>query len=83
MKEAKEAGLGIGVSFYSQAVNEAEAIEEANLVVQAQGDISSNAIDFRILLIFPHGKFIGIIRHIAFLGKPDVITGKLGQIQFP
>ena len=35
MKEAKEAGLGIGVSFYSQAVNEAEAIEEANLVVQA------------------------------------------------
>ena len=31
MKEA----LGIGVSFYSQAVNEAEAIEEANLVVQA------------------------------------------------
>lgn len=35
MKEAKEPGLGIGVSFYSQAVNEAEAIEEANLVVQA------------------------------------------------
>lgn len=35
MKEAKEAGLGIGVSFYSQAVNEEEAIEEANLVVQA------------------------------------------------
>ena len=35
MKEAKEAGLGIGVSFYSQAINEAEAIEEANLVVQA------------------------------------------------
>lgn len=34
MKEAKEAGLGIGVSFYSQAINEAEAIEEANLVVQ-------------------------------------------------
>lgn len=35
MKEAKEAGLGIGVSFYSQAVNEAEAVEEANLVVLA------------------------------------------------
>lgn len=35
MKEAKEAGMGIGVSFYSQAINEEEAIEEANLVVQA------------------------------------------------
>lgn len=32
---AKEAGLGIGVSFFSQAVNEAEAVEEATLVVQA------------------------------------------------
>lgn len=35
IKEAKEAGLGIGVSFYSQAINEAEAVEEATLVVQA------------------------------------------------
>lgn len=32
---AKEAGLGIGVSFYSQAATEAEAVEEANLVLQA------------------------------------------------
>lgn len=31
---AKEAGLGVGVSFYSQAANEAEAVEEANLVLQ-------------------------------------------------
>jgi len=31
---AKEAGLGVGVSFYSQAANEAEAVEEAMLVVQ-------------------------------------------------
>lgn len=31
---AKEAGLGVGVSFYSQAVNEAEAVEEAMLVLQ-------------------------------------------------
>lgn len=35
LKDAKEAGLGIGVSFYSQAVNEAEAVEEANMVVLA------------------------------------------------
>lgn len=31
---AKEAGLGVGVSFYSQAANEAEAVEEAMLVLQ-------------------------------------------------
>lgn len=35
MKQAKEAGLGVGISFYSQAANEAEAVEEANLVLQA------------------------------------------------
>lgn len=37
MNQAKEAGLLVGVSFYSQAVNEAEAVEEANLVLQALG----------------------------------------------
>lgn len=35
MSQAKEAGMLVGVSFYSQAVNEAEAVEEANLVLQA------------------------------------------------
>ena len=35
MTSAKGAGLGVGVYFYSQAVNEAEAVEEANLVLQA------------------------------------------------
>ncbi|MGN0132790.1 MAG: GH25 family lysozyme [Lachnospiraceae bacterium] len=34
MASAKEAGLGVGVYFYSQAANEAEAVEEANLVLQ-------------------------------------------------
>lgn len=32
---AKEAGLSVGVSFYSQAVSIEEAVEEANLVVMA------------------------------------------------
>lgn len=34
-QKAKEAGLSIGVSFLSQAVTQEEAVEEANLVVQA------------------------------------------------
>ncbi|MCH5281422.1 MAG: hypothetical protein J1E61_08120 [Lachnospiraceae bacterium] len=33
--EAKAAGLSVGVSFYSQAVTEEEAIEEANFVIAA------------------------------------------------
>ena len=35
LTQAKEAGLSVGVSFYSQAVTEAEAIEEANFVIEA------------------------------------------------
>lgn len=35
MTSAKGAGLGVGIYFYSQAANEAEAVEEANLVLQA------------------------------------------------
>ena len=35
---AKEAGLDVGVYFYSQAVNEAEALEEANLLIEACKD---------------------------------------------
>lgn len=38
MRQAKEAGLCIGISFYSQAANEAEAVEEANFVLQALQD---------------------------------------------
>ncbi len=34
MKDAKAADLGVGISFYSQAATEAEAVEEANLVLQ-------------------------------------------------
>lgn len=34
MASAKEAGMGVGIYFYSQAANEAEAVEEANLVFQ-------------------------------------------------
>lgn len=32
--KATQAGLGIGVYFYSQAISEAEAVEEANVVIQ-------------------------------------------------
>ncbi len=35
---ARDAGLDIGVYFYSQAINEAEALEEANLVIEACKD---------------------------------------------
>lgn len=35
---AKEAGLDVGAYFYSQAINEAEAIEEANLLIEACKD---------------------------------------------
>ncbi len=38
MKQAKEAGLGVGIYFYSQAANEEEAVEEATLVLQALQD---------------------------------------------
>lgn len=34
-KEAKENGMSVGVTFYSQAISPEEAVEEANLVVQA------------------------------------------------
>lgn len=35
MKNAQEAGLGIGIYFYSQAVTKEEAVEEANYVIAA------------------------------------------------
>ena len=34
LREAREAGLDVGVYFFSQAVNEAEALEEADLVLR-------------------------------------------------
>lgn len=34
IKRATDAGLDVGVYFFSQAVNEAEAVEEANMVLQ-------------------------------------------------
>ncbi|MCM1211796.1 MAG: glycoside hydrolase family 25 protein [Blautia sp.] len=34
MEAAIEAGLGIGVYFYSQAINQEEAVQEANFVIQ-------------------------------------------------
>lgn len=34
MQRAKEAGLDVGVYFYSQAITEAEAVEEANFVLE-------------------------------------------------
>lgn len=34
MKDADAAGLGVGITFYSQAATEAEAVEEANLILQ-------------------------------------------------
>mgnify|MGYP002511277758 CR=1 FL=1 len=38
IKRATDAGLEVGVYFYSQAISEAEAIEEANMVLQNLGD---------------------------------------------
>ncbi len=35
IKRATEAGLDVGVYFYSQALTEAEAVEEANVVIQS------------------------------------------------
>lgn len=40
IKRASDAGLQIGVYFYSQAVNEAEAVEEANMVLENIKDYS-------------------------------------------
>lgn len=38
LKRATDAGLDVGVYFYSQAITEAEAIEEANLVLENLGE---------------------------------------------
>lgn len=38
LKRATDAGLAVGVYFYSQAVTEEEAIEEANLVLESLGE---------------------------------------------
>lgn len=38
LKRATDAGLEVGVYFYSQAITQEEAIEEANLVLQNLGD---------------------------------------------
>ena len=38
IKRATDAGLNVGVYFYSQAISEAEAIEEANMVLRNLGD---------------------------------------------
>ncbi len=38
IKRATDAGLDVGVYFYSQAINKEEAIEEANMVIENLGD---------------------------------------------
>lgn len=38
IKRATDAGLDVGVYFYSQAINKDEAIEEANMVISSLGD---------------------------------------------
>lgn len=38
LKRATDAGLNVGLYFYSQAINEEEAIEEANLVLESIGE---------------------------------------------
>lgn len=38
IKRATDAGLQVGVYFYSQAISEAEAIEEANMVIENLGE---------------------------------------------
>ena len=46
VKEAREAGLEVGLSFYSQAVTKEEAVEEANTVLSS---ISANSISYPIV----------------------------------
>lgn len=38
IKRATDAGLDVGVYFYSQAINKEEAVEEANMVIENLGD---------------------------------------------
>lgn len=45
MVRAKEAGLDVGVYFYSQAISEAEAVEEANFVLE---HIAGYEIDYPV-----------------------------------
>lgn len=52
LKRATDAGLAVGVYFYSQAVTEDEAVEEANLVLQNLGEYKiSYPIAFEMELI--------------------------------
>ena len=46
VQEAREAGLEVGLTFYSQAVTQEEAVEEANAVL---GSISANSISYPIV----------------------------------
>ena len=46
VQEAREAGLEVGLTFYSQAVTQEEAVEEANTVL---GSISANSISYPIV----------------------------------
>lgn len=46
IREAREAGLEVGITFYSQAVTKEEAVEEANMVLES---ISANSISYPIV----------------------------------
>lgn len=48
-KKAKEAGIDVGVYFFSQAINEEEAIEEANFVIKA---LKNKKIDTHVVFDF-------------------------------
>ena len=48
MVRAKEAGLDVGVYFYSQAISEAEAVEEANFVLE---HIAGYEIDYPVAFL--------------------------------
>ncbi len=66
MKAASEAGLNIGVYFFSQAITKEEALEEANLVYQ-------NIKDYKITypIAFDMEKITGDISRIDTLTKEE------------
>ena len=52
IKNARAAGLDVGVYFFSQAVSEAEAVEEAELTVKILSDAGLTSSDVNLPIVF-------------------------------
>lgn len=50
VREATAAGLKVGVYFYSQAINETEAIEEAKITLEALKDVADCPIEYPVAI---------------------------------